>query len=52
LDYERDDIAGAKDPEVQAGGEDGGLAAEELDEGAEEDVDAGCEEGGCYACQL
>lgn len=46
LHDQRDHVAGAEDPEVQAGGEDGGFAAEEVDEAAEEDVDAGCEEGG------
>lgn len=48
LDNERDDVAGAEDPEVEAWAEDRGFAAEKFDEAAEEDVDAGCEEGGCW----
>ena len=46
LDDERDDIAGAEDPEIHFRAEDGGVAAEDLDEAAKEDVDACCEEGG------
>lgn len=49
MDDERDHVAGAEDPEVEAWGEDGGLATEDFDKAAEEDVDAGCEEGGCYS---
>ena len=48
LDDERDDVTGAEDPEVEAWGEDRRLAAEEVDELSEEDVDSGCEEGGGY----
>lgn len=48
LHDQRDHVAGAENPEVEAGGEDGGFAAEEVDEAAEEDVDAGCEEGGSW----
>lgn len=46
LDDERDHVAGAEDPEVQAWAEDGGLATEDLDEAAEEDVNAGGKEDG------
>lgn len=49
LDDERDYVAGAENPEVETWGENGGLTAEDFDEAAEEDVDAGCEEGGCYS---
>ncbi|OKO99336.1 hypothetical protein PENSUB_8723 [Penicillium subrubescens] len=34
LDYEGDDVTGAEDPEVEAGLEDGGFSAEDLDEAA------------------
>ena len=46
LHDQRDHIARTEDPEVQARSHDGGLAAEELDEVTEQDVDAGREEGG------
>lgn len=46
LDDERDDVAGAEDPEVHFRAKDGGLAAKELDEPAKEDVDACREECG------
>lgn len=52
LDDERDDVAGAEDPEVHFRTEDGGVAAEDLDETAEEDVDACCEECGSYIDRL
>jgi hypothetical protein len=47
LHDERDDVAGDKDPEVEAWTDDGGFAAQQGDEAAEEDVDACCEEGWC-----
>lgn len=50
LDDERDDVAGAEDPEVEAWFEEGGLPAEQADEFAEEDVDACCEEGWGWEC--
>lgn len=45
LDHEGDDIAGAEDPEVECGAEEGRVAPEDLYEAAEEDVDASGEEG-------
>jgi hypothetical protein len=45
---ERDDIAGAEDPEVEFGAKNGRAVAEQADEAAEQDVDAGSEKGRCY----
>lgn len=48
LDDKRDDVAGDEDPEVDLGTEDGGFPAEDLNQAAQEDVDACCVEGGGY----
>lgn len=47
LHDERDDVAGDEDIEVETWADDGGVAAQQGDEAAKEDVDACCEEGGC-----
>lgn len=41
-------VAGAEDPEVTFGCEEGGFAAEDLDEAAEQNVDTCCEEDRGY----
>ena len=51
LDDERDDVAGAEDPEVEVRGKDGGVAAEDFDEVAQEDVDSCGEERWCFMGQ-
>ena len=49
LDDEGDDVAGAEDPQVPFGGDGGSVRALEADEPAEDNVDACCEEGGCWS---
>lgn len=48
LDDEGDNIAGAKDPEVEFGCKEGCFLAENLDVATEEDVDSSSEKDGSY----